>query len=197
MASPQFRRVLQFFAIAGMVGIFLLVSVHFAGWHANANALAQPAYQDDGYPPTEDVPTEVVPTYGYPGEESPTAEAGTTSTAGGATATSGPTPTPANTMTVTATVRNVFLTENAEMGASSVTPPASLTPLATGTIAPTHTNTPTRTPLSTLIAAASDEDQNLDWGLFWIGFSVPIIAACGVVLYLLDHRPELFSFKRK
>jgi hypothetical protein len=37
----------------------------------------------------------------------------------------------------------------------------------------------------------------LNWTLFWVGFSLPVVLACGVVLYLLDRNPRLFYRKKK
>lgn len=97
------------------------------------------------------------------------------------------------TATFTATVPpNVFLTENAEQEGSLATlaatepPGGTLTPLSTATVTGV-TPQPVR--------AAQEEAREgiaVDWGLFWIGFSLPVLSASGYVLYLLDRRPDLF-----
>lgn len=87
---------------------------------------------------------------------------------------------------------NVFLTENAELSEGMVTPLASET--SGPTITPYNTATLTRvTPQPTRAPViAQSSGPEIDWGLFWIGFSLPVLSACGVVLYLLDRRPDLF-----
>jgi hypothetical protein len=92
---------------------------------------------------------------------------------------------------------NLFATEDAQMGdtisspAPSATPGPSITPAFTQTGPAQATGTPPPA------AAGSGERFRVDWGYFWIGFAIPVLAACGAVLYLLDRRPELFSQRQK
>ena len=95
---------------------------------------------------------------------------------------------------------DAFRTEDAEMGGSrngTVTPP---TPEGTPTPAPSATASPTQGEVYRAAGANPNDGAGgfeMNWGLFWIGFSIPVVGACGVVLYLLDRRPELFRPKRK
>lgn len=138
---------------------------------------------DESYPGVTDYPDDF-PTDEIPTEEFPTAEFFT------------PQP-PQSTATVDATQPpNTFLTENAEMGDGQASPPPSETPGPT--ITPYGSPTAvTGTPEPTTVSAQEkNAGQRIDWGLFWMGFSVPIIAACGLVLYLLDKRPDLLRLKK-
>jgi hypothetical protein len=92
-----------------------------------------------------------------------------------------------------------FATENAEMQDTIGTQYPSAT---TGpSITPADTQTAQGTLTTTVVAAAAQDSENfglkIDWGFFWAGFAVPFLAACGVVLYLLDRRPELFRPRQK
>jgi len=99
---------------------------------------------------------------------------------------------PTITLTPTGTLApNTFLTESAEMSGGQITPPPSETPGPTITAFQTPTAA-TATPRSTRAPASSDSGGIVDWGFFSLGFAVPVMAACGLVLYLLDRRPELF-----
>ncbi len=103
------------------------------------------------------------------------------------------TPQPTATVGPTSTLApDVLATENAEMGDSQVTPPGSETPGPSMT--PYQTTTGTQTVLPSAKSTANTKDGGLvvDWGLFWIGFSIPVLVACGGILYLLDRRPDLF-----
>lgn len=86
---------------------------------------------------------------------------------------------------------NALLTESAEMGSGQVTPPPSETPGPTITayLSPTA---PTGTPQSTRSVTSKSGGSRVDWGYFSLGFAVPVLIACGVILYLLDRRPDLF-----
>lgn len=115
-----------------------------------------------------------------------------------------PTPTPASlletsTATITPTAEptkpNLFGTENAEMGAGKVTPPPSETPAPTMTAY--RSPTPTQGTASPVSDSGAGQKPGLNWPLFWLGFSFPVLAGCGYVLYLLDHRPELFRPRPK
>lgn len=110
------------------------------------------------------------------------------------------TPSPTPNLSQTAEM-DAFRTEDAEMGGSrngTVTPP---TPEGTPTATLTITASPTEGEVYRA-AEANPKDGDgsgfeMNWGLFWIGFSIPVLGACGVVLYLLDRRPEFFRPKRK
>lgn len=99
------------------------------------------------------------------------------------------TPQPQQTITL---LPNAFLTENAEMGGGQVTPLGpTLTPSETPTVTPTRgADTPQPTPF--MLDGGSGGSGGLNWGLFWMGFSLPLLGACGWVLYMLDRRPDLF-----
>jgi hypothetical protein len=92
-----------------------------------------------------------------------------------------------------------FATENAEMQDTISTQYPS------ATAGPSITPANTQTAQSTVTTAAARADANsgddnglkIDWGFFWAGFAVPFLAACGVVLYLLDRRPDLFRPRQK
>lgn len=106
------------------------------------------------------------------------------------------TPVASLTFTATSTLApNQFLTENSEIGTGNVTPAADLTP------GPTITAYSTLTPSQTPAAAVTNPKKNsapwMDWGLFWIGFAIPVLAGCGGVLYLLDRRSDLFRARPK
>jgi len=69
---------------------------------------------------------------------------------------------------------------------------------------PTPGKTSLPTPASTDLPVSSPDgrggDQGgfrVDWGYFWIGFAIPILAGSGLVLYLLDRRPDLFRLRPK
>jgi len=92
---------------------------------------------------------------------------------------------------------DAFETENAQIGDSAVTPQVSFTPGPSITPANTSTSTPTITGTVSPIQLETEDTGSfkLDWGSFVVGFAVPVLAGCGVVLYLLDRRPELFKRK--
>jgi hypothetical protein len=94
----------------------------------------------------------------------------------------------------TATV-NAFQTENAQMREGQVTPLVTQTPAPT--ITPYLSPTPwLRTPSPAPEPGPTGTSGGMDWGMFWIGFSLPVLAGSGLVLYLLDRRPELFRSRR-
>lgn len=92
-------------------------------------------------------------------------------------------------------VPDVFGTEDAQMGDSLVTPPSSPTPGSS--ITPVNTPTMMFTPTGTVVAMLENRSRKegfqVDWGFFMIGFVIPVLVGCGLVLYLLDRRPDLFS----
>lgn len=93
---------------------------------------------------------------------------------------------------------NVFGTEDAQMRDTLGTPASSAT--SGPSITPVNTQTaPVNSTAQDAGAGTAKEKTGLqiDWGFFWIGFAVPLLAACGAVLYLLDRRPDLFTPRRK
>lgn len=162
-----------------MVVLTILITA-FAAQAVFAVSAAAPHAQDPGYPePGSTIaPPPSNNAYPEPGADTPSAALPT------ATVTNTPTLPP-----------DVFRTEDAEMGEVLVTPPGDATPAPTHTLINTATPTPTTTatPEPTVVAAVEEEGFQMDWGLFSIGFAIPILIGCGVVLYLLDRRPDFFS----
>jgi hypothetical protein len=89
-------------------------------------------------------------------------------------------------------------TEDAEMRDTLGTQLPSAT--AAPSITPANTQTIQVTITATSSTAAEEDGPppfQIDWGFFWAGFAVPVLGACGVVLYLLDRRPDLFRPRPK
>jgi hypothetical protein len=184
----------RFFLRAGIAAAVAVMLLLLAAWSSRVGngvqaagaAGAVLAFQDGTEYPYDNIPTETLEDPGdlYPFEETEIPFEGETPFA---------TDQPLVTPTTTATLPpNAFLTENAEISGGQVTPPPSATPGPTITvyISPTA---PTRTPRPTGIpAGGAGGDGPVDWGYFSLGFAVPVVAACGFVLYLLDRRPDLF-----
>jgi hypothetical protein len=106
---------------------------------------------------------------------------------------------PVETSTVPA---DTFLTEDAQMKESQVTQPAGATAAPAIVTGSPDTPTPATTPTEITAAAAQTSDQKpggfrMDWGFFWIGFAIPVLAGCGIILYLLDRNPVMFSKRPK
>ncbi len=99
------------------------------------------------------------------------------------------------TITLTPTLPpNVFRTEDSEINGAKTTPMVTETPGPSATVYDTPTLTETSTPPeATQVVIPKKGEPNVDWGLFWIGFSLPVLGGCGVVLYLLDRRPDIFK----
>lgn len=181
-----------------LVALMTLVGLGFSlmpGPRVSAEAGDQPAFQETSYPADNGDVTE--PTAGYDApatEESPAQATPTTRPTNGTPAAtiSATLPTSlAETVTPSITPPpDVFRTEDSEMNGGLVTPPASETPGPTRTAVPSQTMAATPTPR--VSAAKAGQGFAVDWGLFWFGFSLPVLAGCGVVLYLLDHKPGLF-----
>jgi hypothetical protein len=94
--------------------------------------------------------------------------------------------------------KNLLATEDAEMRNTLGTQLPSAT--AGPSITPINTQTVQSTTTGTVIPAVMQNKKNgfkVDWGYFFVGFAVPVLAACGVVLYLLDRRPDLFTPRQK
>jgi hypothetical protein len=187
--------------------LFVIAALGLAAAAPKSRALAAPGV--GGLPADAPRPAQQATSYPAGGDVTDTPESGGAYPAGTnapeETATEGPSPVftataavtagPTATPTITGTPPpNVFQTENSEMGGSLVTPPASETP------GPTLTAVYTATALSgtaqpTQVASAGTTGGSgfvVDWGLFWVGFSIPILFGCGMVLYLLDRKPSLF-----
>ena len=178
--------------LAVIVGLVGLMPVLMYSAPVRADSVAQPAFQE-GYPgPGEE--TDIFPTddSGYPGPGEPDItlppfiDPDETQTE--PTDLIEPTEEIGSTLTL---APDRLATENAEMGDSQVTPPGSETPAPS--ITPYVTGT--QTVLPSAVSPASTKGGgglNINWGLFWIGFSIPVLIACGGILYLLDRRPNLF-----
>lgn len=88
---------------------------------------------------------------------------------------------------------NIFATENAQMQDSLSTQAPSATPEPT--ITPANTATAVLTPTLTVVVEASTGQNRfkIEWSYFWVGFAIPLLICCGVVLYLLDRYPNIFT----
>jgi hypothetical protein len=80
--------------------------------------------------------------------------------------------------------------------------PGETQPLVESNPTPAATQTPAAMPTATqsTAAAGTGADRSgfqIDWSFFWIGFAIPLLAGSGVVLYFLDHRPDLFRPRSK
>ncbi len=94
---------------------------------------------------------------------------------------------------------DLFGTEDAQMQGAFSTQAASATPFPS--ITPINTQTQpaqaTITPIPANLVNEGKSGFRLNWGYFWIGFAIPVLAACGAILYLLDRRPDLFTPRPK
>ncbi len=199
MNAPKLWLVVRISALAGLAGLLVFVFSVVPGGQMHPALANAPDYQD-GYP----VDTPTLPDSGYPAGATGTSPA----TAGNSTPTSSSGTRPAGTEpaesltpsiepteTITSTLKpDVFRTEDSEIGSSKTTPLVTETPGPTATAfgAPTETITPLPT-RATQAAVQKKDGVKIDWGLFWIGFSLPVLGGCGVVLYLLDRRPDIFK----
>jgi hypothetical protein len=193
MHSSGLRYFLRAGLFFGLVCLAWLGLSLFAGPGAQARLAEPRLWQDDGYPPpdTTEAPIDDGTDEGYPppdGTGTPTS-----SVTPGVVPTTTTPPTPQQTLTTAAAPGETLLpAEQAETLAPTETPQATSTP--TGTITVTPSVTPTPALQSTLEARQAGDGGSfqVDWGYFWIGFAIPVLAGCGVVLYLLDRRPDLF-----
>lgn len=183
MISPNNRRVKHVVFLAGLLALLVVFLILVPAMRASADLHAQPVLQTTpGYePPATQAPGGTA----YPAPQNPTPT--------GAVTLSG-SPMPTATLTLTPTLApNIFKTENSEMNGALVTPALtetqspSLTPYLSPTLTLTQTTQPTSIPGKT-----GGSGFPMDWGMFWMGFSFPVIAGCGLVLYFLDHRPDFF-----
>ncbi len=160
----------------GLIGLVLLGLFLAPKTGVQAGLVEPPLWQDD-YPPPQD--TYIPPDLNYPPPEETT------------TPPVGDYPPPEGEPTLTPSLSPTQApageTLTPEPGAASPSPAASLT--ATSTL----------TPQVSPEADQEDEPEKfqVDWGFFWIGFAIPILAGSGVVLYLLDRRPDLFRLRSK
>lgn len=179
--SPKSGQAIISILIAGLAALVVVALLTLPVTRVSAEGDRQPLLQDTpGYEPP---PTDSAAGTAYP--------APTTGNPAQATATVAGSPVPTATQTLTPTLApDVFKTENAEMGGARTTPALTETPAPSITpyISPTVTLT------ATVLAPAPLQAGGpaMNWGLFWMGFSLPVLAGCGLVLYLLDHRPDLF-----
>ena len=181
MISPRHRRAIIFILIAGLAALVVVFLVTAPVSRVSAEGGLQPLLQDTpGYEPP---PTETTGGGAYP--------APTSGNPSQATATVAGSPLPTSTPTLTPTLApNMFKTENSEIDSARTTPALTETPAPSLTPYVSPTVTLTQTALAAAPLQASSPPMN--WGLFWMGFSLPVLAGCGLVLYLLDHRPDLF-----
>lgn len=165
----------------GLIGLVLFVFYLSPQPGVQAGLVDPPLWQDDDYPPPEDpfIPTDS--SYPPPEETTVPPDEAYPPPEGEATQEQTSTPLPPPTQA-----------------------PADETPVPEpGTAFPSPTASPTAssTMITPVTPEAGQEDEperfQVDWGLFWIGFAVPILAGSGVVLYLLDRRPDLFRPRSK
>ncbi len=203
--SPRFWLVLRLNSALILAGILTFGVVAFVAAAPNGqdpySVSPHVMQQATAYPYPSEEATLDNSGYPYPppgATESPTASSGTPVFT--LTPTAVVTPTETSTPTITSTLPpDKFKTENAEMGASQVTPVETETPGPS--ITPYQSPTPALSATSLLQTTPDGPKKSggepVDWGLFWVGFSVPVLAASGFVLYLLDRRPNFFRRSRK
>jgi hypothetical protein len=167
---------------AGLVSL-ALIGISLVPQTSVQAGLEQPAAWQDGYPPpgeTQSPGETQLPDSGYPPPGVGTIQA----------------PSPTANLTSIATS---ILTETPVPGLASITPSVVTTDRATASPTPTLNTTPTIVPQLSP-EAGMDGDQRgfkVNWGFFWVGFAIPFLAGSGIVLYLLDRRPDLFRPRSK
>ena len=165
----------------GLIGLVLLGFYLAPQPGVQAGLVDPPLWQDDDYPPPQDtfIPTDA----GYPPPEETTVPPDGEYPPPEGEATQEPTLTPS----LPPTQAPADETPIFELG--TATPSPTVSPTATSTVVPQVSPE----------AAQEDEPERfqVDWGFFWIGFAIPILAGSGVVLYLLDRRPDLFRPRSK
>jgi hypothetical protein len=194
LTSPKLWIILRICTVTVLVGLLFLLFILVSGVPVLAEPAGAPFFEDTpGYPPTDEFPTDEFPTddpYGYFTEETATQDLGTLP--------ANITPSIVGTSTLTTTPEpNIFLTEDSEINKARTTLSVTETPAPTITVfsSPTRIKT-VQQPTQMLAASKKKGGFRMDWGLFWIGFSLPVLGACGGVLYLLDRRPDLFRRSR-
>lgn len=198
LTSAKYTWILRL-GLAVVVGLIGLMPVLLYSAPVRADSSGLPVFQDTSYPGPEE--TIVFPTddEGYPGPEDPEITVPpfvdpnetVTVTATGPAQISTPIDTPTTGPTLTK-APDTLATENAEMSDSQVTPPGSETPAPSMTPFLTATGSQTILPAVGSTSSSKGGGLSINWGLFWIGFSLPVLIACGGILYLLDRRPDLF-----
>lgn len=178
MLLPRLRKISRAGLAFGLLCLVLLGLFLVPQPAAQAGVGERPLWQDDGYPPPPEEVTQP-PDEGYPPPEGE--------------ATQSPTLTPPQPPT------EAPVDQTSIPGTETAAPtPTVLSPTVPSPTAPA-TTTSTVVPQASPEVEQEDEPERfqLDWGLFWIGFAVPILAGSGVVLYLLDRRPDLFRPRAK
>ncbi len=171
--SPKLWWVVRISAIAGLAGLLVFFFTVIPGGQMHP-AQARASYDETAYPPPDTPPSS-----SYPGPATETSQA----PAGSSTPTLRTSTEPAKSLTPT-----VETTEALQPVTDTPVPSAS----ATAFVTPTETMTPLPTKATQAVTQKKD-GLKIDWGLFWIGFSLPILGGCGIVLYLLDRRPDIFK----
>lgn len=184
MFLPENRRAVYWVIFTALAVLFI---VFLISTPVNAGNQPRPVFQ--GTPGYEPPPTDIGVNAGYPAPEATLP--GYVPLQASPTLSGSPIPTAIPTSTLTL-APNLFQTENAEMGGAQTTPALTDTPAPSLTpyLSPTATQAVTASAMPAEKPGGGGFQMN--WGMFWIGFSVPILAGCGLVLYLLDHRPDLF-----
>jgi hypothetical protein len=182
----------RFCAFAGLAGLLVVVFVFAIRSEVRAAPANAPLFQS-GYTAPTDNSSDTGSGYEAPATDTPPANTGSANTPSGQL-----TPSVVFTETSTATIPpDLFRTEDSEINNSQTTLAASETPGPTITAVSTSTVSKTKSQSSPTPPIIKKKGGiTLDWGLFWIGFSLPVLAACGAVLYLLDRRPDLFKHLR-
>jgi hypothetical protein len=197
LISPRLWIILRFCAAALLVSL-LAFTLRFSTH--GGSVLAAPGFQSTqpyDAPPTQDQPD---PGSGYdpPATSAPPANQPTSAATTGATSAPEASPTAEGTVTLTPTIPpDTFRTEDSEMNNSLTTPAVTETPGPSITPVTTQTALKTQSHATSVAAARKKSGFAFDWGLFWMGFSLPVLAACGMVLYLLDRRPDIFRPRKK
>ncbi len=188
MISAKSGLILRICALACLAGLL----VFLFGFAGRGYVRAAPAPQEtSAYP--YDFPTDIFTPestdqgYGAPATDTP----GNETPAAPVTATAAGTPTQTSTLPP-----DLFRTEDAQMNNAQTTQQVTETPGATFTPYDTPTVLKTQPQRTLTPVVKKKEGFTPDWGMFWIGFSLPVLGACGVVLYLLDRRPDLFKRKK-
>lgn len=185
LAVEQFRLgrwLLRMTGLALVGGAVLLITA-FAPQPGQAQGVSVPLMQATSYPAGEDTPLPQGTGFYPPPNESATDTPPAAETSD-ATFTVTPTPTLPD---------DLFRTEDAQMQGTRGTPPPSETPggpTRTAGPSPTQGASPSATP--TVIFASASSGPQVNWGFFWVGFALPVLAACAFVLSLIDRQPNFF-----
>lgn len=189
MDATRLLKIVRLSAVAGVIILLVYVFGFAAGDHETAARGKGALLQDQGYGASTDDP-------GTDNGYNPAA----TDTPDGNSTQVGSTPLPTSTLTSTATLApDIRMTEDSEIDQSRTTPVATETPGPTITayVTATRMKTPSRLTPTPIPLKNGKDGLAVNWGMFLFGFSLPILGACGYVLYLLDRRPELFKRFRR